>query len=178
MAVCIYYLPGIIWIYLRHDRELWIQSRWDPVPTKDMSTNLSARISQRAHIKYFIQFGVSPLLPLLAHHTEGHLCFMLFSDECTKWNVTLSPWIWHLSRWVCWPQGQLITPVWIWTSWATVHPLAGTLPHRPNVWSRGYKGNAHTQNSKARPSGLVLLYLNIGISIEAKGRIVWILLFW
>ena len=127
MAVCIYYLPGIIWIYLRHDRELWIQSRWDPVPTKDMSTNLSARISQRAHIKYFIQFGVSPLLPLLAHHTEGHLCFMLFSDECTKWNVTLSPWIWHLSRWVCWPQGQLITPVWIWTSWATVHPLAGPL---------------------------------------------------
>ena len=36
----------------------------------------------------------------------------------------------------------------------------GHCPHCPNVWSRGYKGNAHTENSKARP-GLVLLYLNI-----------------
>ena len=96
MAVCIYYLPGIIWIYLRHDRELWIQSRWDPVPTKDVSTNLSARISQRAHIKYFIQFGVSPLLPLLAHHTEGHLCFMFFfwqmyEVKCDTFPVNMTP---------------------------------------------------------------------------------------
>ena len=104
-----------------------------PFLQKDVSTNLFPRISQRAHIKYFIQFRVSPLLPLLAHHTECHLYFVfssLVSGKCSKWNVTLSPWIWHLSRCVtlCWPQGQLITRVWILTSLATGRATAPTAP--------------------------------------------------
>ena len=134
-----------------------------PFLQKDVSTNLFPRISQRAHIKYFIQFRVSPLLPLLAHHTECHLYFVfssLVSGKCSKWNVTLSPWIWHLSLPMC---NSMLTTRSAHNSGLDIDKPShwqGHCPHCPNVWSRGYKGNAHTENSKARPE-LVLLYLNI-----------------
>ena len=97
----------------------FLQKMCQPICLQESHKELTSNIS------FNLAFLLCSRFWRITRKAISALCF--FSDKCTKWNVTLSPWIWHLSRWVCWPQGQLITPVWIWTSWATVHPLAGPL---------------------------------------------------
>ena len=63
-----------------------------PLLEKKCFNHFSPRKESQAHIKYFIQFGVSPLLPLLSHHSECHLCsFLFFTLEMYEWKCEPFP---------------------------------------------------------------------------------------
>ena len=55
-------------------------------------------------------------------------------------------------------------------------PPTGTLPRCPNVWSRGYKGNAHTH--RIRKPGQDWFSSTSTPILVFQLRIVWILLLW